>query len=53
MNKDNYDGEWARNKRNGYGIMQWADGDRYAGGWKDDKRDGEGIMVLSNGIKIK
>lgn len=32
-----YNGDFANNKRNGFGIYTWPDGRKYEGHWKDGK----------------
>jgi len=41
-----YDGEWTKGKKNGYGTMTYSDKSVYMGGWTDDKRNGEGKMTV-------
>lgn len=31
-----YEGEWKKGKREGYGVMIYSDGRKYEGSWKDD-----------------
>lgn len=33
-----YQGEFSKNLRHGYGICVWADGSRYEGDWSNDDR---------------
>jgi hypothetical protein len=47
--KDRYEGEFLNNKRHGYGINRWANGEVYKGSWKDDKRHGTGVTLFPNG----
>ncbi|MFZ5967378.1 MAG: YceG family protein [Bacillota bacterium] len=47
--KDKYQGEWLNEKRDGYGIMLFANGDRYAGQWENDMINGSGTMYFRNG----
>lgn len=47
-----YRGEWARDKRNGYGVS--VHGDRqYEGQWVDDIEHGEGTLTLQGSLKYK
>jgi hypothetical protein len=46
-----YDGDFIDNKRNGRGVMTWANGDTYDGVWKDDKTNGRGVMTWVSGSK--
>ena len=43
-----YEGQWRRDARDGYGVMKWADGSRFEGEWKDDQRR-RGRMVMADG----
>jgi hypothetical protein len=36
-------------KSDGYGIMEYADGDRYEGEWKDEKKHGYGKYTYADG----
>ena len=48
-NGDIYEGELNDNgKKNGFGKMDYNNGDKYTGNWKNDKREGEGIMEYKN-----
>jgi len=37
-----FSGSWHKGKRQGHGIMKWADGSYYDGQWRFDKRHGHG-----------
>jgi len=37
---DIFEGEWAEDKANGYGIYIHSNGAKYEGYWKDDLQDG-------------
>ena len=39
-----YIGEWVENKKEGYGVMQYQNGDKYEGLWSSDKRHGQGTL---------
>jgi len=41
--------EKPEDKRNGYGVMVYANSDKYEGNWIDGKQDGEGVMTYANG----
>ena len=41
------------NKKDGYGIGYYSNGNKYEGQWKDDKKDGYGIYYYSNGEKYE
>jgi hypothetical protein len=43
-----YDGDWKAGKRDGQGVMRWADGSCYRGSWRNDMRH-EGEMKMANG----
>ncbi|KAH3742615.1 Protein tyrosine and serine/threonine kinase [Pelomyxa schiedti] len=45
-NGDMYDGEWAKDKKEGNGMMKWAaTGEYYIGEWMDDNQAGRGEMT--------
>ena len=48
-NVQNYEGEWANDKRSGWGRMTYIDGSFYEGEWKAGVRQGEGILLYPNG----
>ena len=37
-----YEGSWANNKANGFGVFVSQTGARYEGNWKDDQQHGIG-----------
>ena len=41
------------NKRDGYGIKYYSNGNRYEGEFKNDNKDGYGIYLYSNGDKYE
>lgn len=43
------EGEWEADKREGYGICVYVDGERYTGNWNDHWRSGKGVSVYPNG----
>ncbi len=43
-----YEGLFKAGKREGFGIMTWADGSQFKGIWKNDMRH-DGEMVMQNG----
>ncbi|MFD0963100.1 hypothetical protein [Pseudofulvibacter geojedonensis] len=47
-----YWGEWKNEKRNGYGVYNWEDGQKYIGEWKDNLRHGKGKVIFKNGELI-
>ena len=44
-----YDGGWARDKLNGQGTMEYANGRIYVGEWKNGKRHGQGSLSYPDG----
>lgn len=44
-----YDGTFADNKMNGYGVMVYKNGDKYEGSFVNDKCEGTGTMTYSDG----
>ena len=46
-----YEGEWLKGVRNGYGIFTFPNCKvKYEGEWYNDTRNGWGITTFSNGI---
>lgn len=50
---DIYKGSYEDNKKNGYGVYQWANETIYDGNFKNDLRHDEGMMVFPNGKVAK
>lgn len=48
-----YQGEWAGNRKDGYGIQQYASGNKYEGQWSQSRRHGEGVMWAKVGPKLR
>eukprot|EP01083_Nonionella_stella_P005412 15629_1 len=47
-----YSGDTVKGKREGYGVMRYADGVKeYDGYWKNNKYDGDGTLTYANGQK--
>jgi hypothetical protein len=44
-----YDGEYAQDRKNGYGVFTWESGNVYRGSYLDDERDGYGEMFWTDG----
>lgn len=44
-----YDGEYADDKKNGYGEFRWASGNVYKGLYENDERHGQGEMHWTDG----
>jgi hypothetical protein len=36
-------------KKHGYGVIEYANGDRYEGNWKNGERSENGVYEYSNG----
>ena len=49
-NKIIYEGQWENNKKDGYGILQYSNGNRYEGQFKNGMKDGQGIEYFFGGI---
>ena len=48
----NYTGEWREGVKQGFGKMNWKDGDRYRGDWRNDLPEGKGEYQWANGNKF-
>lgn len=48
-----YEGEYANDKKSGYGTYIWSSGNKYIGQYFDDLRHGYGEMYWSNGSFYK
>ena len=46
-----YEGECLGDKKNGKGVMKYANGDTYSGDWQNDKRHGTGCLTLKSKAK--
>ena len=46
-----YNGQIINGKKNGFGKMNYENGDLYEGLWKDGLREGEGTLINNNGDK--
>jgi len=44
-----YEGQYANDKKEGFGIFKWASGNKYIGHYKNDKREGIGQMMWTDG----
>lgn len=44
-----FSGAWVKDKRNGFGKIEFATGDKYEGMWVDDYRGMKGIYTWKNG----
>ena len=47
-----YTGDWNNDKRDGYGIYVWQDGQRFEGYWKNNLRHGNGTVIFENGESL-
>eukprot|EP00747_Dinoflagellata_sp_TGD_P163304 gnl/TRDRNA2_/TRDRNA2_181841_c0_seq1.p1 gnl/TRDRNA2_/TRDRNA2_181841_c0~~gnl/TRDRNA2_/TRDRNA2_181841_c0_seq1.p1 ORF type:complete len:389 (-),score=86.48 gnl/TRDRNA2_/TRDRNA2_181841_c0_seq1:214-1380(-) len=50
-----YHGEWGDDKKNGYGVQIYPNGNKYEGSWSNGKRNGEGVLwvPLSKSSKLR
>ncbi len=44
-------GEWRNGAPNGFGKLNYENGDKYIGDFKDDKKSGQGTLTQKNGSK--
>jgi len=44
-----YNGEWDNNKKNGYGVQVYPNGQKYEGQWSNGLRNGEGTLWVPVG----
>ena len=51
--KEIYIGQKRNGKKEGYGILYWANGNRYEGEWKNGKKEGYGILYWANGDRYE
>lgn len=47
-----YTGDWKNDKKEGYGIYVWDDGQKYEGYWKNNLRHGNGTVIFENGESL-
>ena len=52
-NTDKYEGEYIDDKKEGYGVFIWENGNLYQGNFVADQRHGYGEMYWSNGSSFK
>lgn len=43
-----YTGAWKDDKKFGFGIQQFENGDKYEGGWENNKRNGQGTLWIKD-----
>jgi len=48
-----YIGDWKENKKNGFGIQHFGNGDKYEGDWEDNTRSGHGTLWVMEGKKLR
>jgi len=48
-----YEGQYFKDKKQGFGIFKWASGNVYRGQYKNDERDGIGEMIWTDGSRYK
>ena len=46
---DMHEGHYKEDKRCGFGLYSWMNGDRYGGEWKNGRMDGKGVKIMANG----
>jgi len=49
---EEYIGQWQADKRYGFGVQTWKDGDQYKGWWIGNMRQGEGTYYAADGWHI-
>ena len=45
-----YDGQFSKDKREGYGVKIYPDGTIFEGFWENDQKHGTGTVTLSGNI---
>ena len=51
--KNIYEGDYQNNKRDGYGVFIYENGDKYEGEYMDDNINGKGVYTWANGNKYE
>jgi len=46
---DRYEGDWANDRRHGFGVQYWRDGSRYVGAWGNGTKAGTGVYHYADG----
>ena len=46
-----YEGDYADDKKHGYGIFSWGDGRKYMGDWVNGKQHGNGIYINADNVE--
>lgn len=49
IGSDKYVGDWKNNKKDGFGIQYYENGNKYEGGWVENKRHGQGTLWVADG----
>jgi len=53
MTSCRYIGDWKENKKCGFGIQHYPNGDKYEGGWENNMRNGHGTLWILEGKKLR
>ena len=48
-----YDGQYQKDKKEGYGVYHWVDGRRYEGWWHKGKQHGLGTYIDKTKENVK
>ena len=46
---EEYNGNWVKDKMEGYGVYKYTSGAIYSGEWKDNKHEGRGLYEFPDG----
>lgn len=49
----NLQGEWLDNKKHGFFVILYSNGEKFEGHFMNDKRNGEGTHFYSDGSKVE
>ena len=52
-NSDKYEGEYVEDKKEGYGVFKWQNGNLYKGNFFNDQKHGYGEMYWNDGSCYK
>jgi hypothetical protein len=47
-----YEGQWVKDKKDGYGIYTYVNSDRYEGQFSKGNMHGQGIFIFANGDQL-
>lgn len=50
---DRFEGRYLNGRRNGRGVLSWANGDRYEGDYSEDNRTGRGVFTWAKGARYE